>query len=42
MATAEKWSLKGQYFENCNCKILCPCVLPVAPDAPTEGYCDVG
>ena len=42
MATAEKWSLKGQYFENCNCEILCPCILPVAPGAPTEGHCDVG
>ena len=42
MATSEKWSLKGQYFENCNCEILCPCVLPVAPGAPTEGHCDVG
>ena len=42
MATAENWSLQGQYFENCNCEILCPCILPVAPGAPTEGHCDVG
>ena len=42
MTTSEKWSLKGEYFENCNCEILCPCVLPVAPGAPTEGHCDVG
>ena len=39
--TAEKWQLKGDYFENCNCQILCPCVLPVAPGEPTEGHCDV-
>ena len=39
--TAEKWQLKGDYFENCNCQILCPCVLPVAPGDPTEGHCDV-
>ena len=40
--TTDKWNLRGQYFENCNCTILCPCVLPVTPVAPTEGYCDVG
>ena len=42
MTPSEKWGLKGQYFENCNCEILCPCVLPVASGAPTEGHCDVG
>ena len=42
MTASEKWNLKGEYFENCNCEILCPCVLPVAPGAPTEGHCDVG
>ena len=41
MAT-ERWSLKGDYFENCNCQILCPCVVPGPPVEPTEGYCDVG
>ena len=39
--TTEHWQLKGNYFENCNCQILCPCVLPVAPGEPTEGHCDV-
>ena len=38
---AESWRLRGDYFENCNCKILCPCVLPVSPAVPTEGHCDV-
>ncbi len=42
MTASEGWNLKGEYFENCNCEILCPCVLPVAPGAPTEGHCDVG
>ena len=42
MTASEEWNLKGEYFENCNCEILCPCVLPVAPGAPTEGHCDVG
>jgi hypothetical protein len=46
MTTAnEKWHLQGDYFENCNCKILCPCVIPGPPGQPvepTEGHCDVG
>ncbi len=40
--TTDRWNLRGQYFENCNCEILCPCVLPVPRPQPTEGYCDVG
>ena len=40
--TTEKWNLKGGYFENCNCQILCPCVVPGPPLEPTEGHCDVG
>jgi hypothetical protein len=30
------WSLKGTYFESCNCEIACPCVFL---GAPTEGEC---
>ena len=30
------WSLKGQYFEACNCEAACPCVF-LSP--PTEGEC---
>ena len=42
MATA--WNLKGDYFENCNCSVVCPCL--VSPQAqltskPTQGVCDV-
>jgi hypothetical protein len=34
------WYLKGDYFENCNCTVLCPCIHnPLA--VPTEGHCDV-
>jgi len=36
MAKAETWSLKGQYFETCNCEAACPCVF-LSP--PTEGDC---
>ena len=41
MATEERWRLKGDYFENCNCEILCPCVVQGGPAVPTEGHCDV-
>jgi hypothetical protein len=34
------WYLKGDYFENCNCEVLCPCIHN--PQArPTAGHCDV-
>ena len=41
VATEERWSLKGDYFENCNCEILCPCIVRGGPAVPTEGHCDV-
>lgn len=34
------WHLRGDYFENCNCTILCPCIHDPR-NAPTEGHCDV-
>jgi len=42
MATA--WRLSGEYFENCNCDVVCPCL--VSPKAqltsrPTQGVCNV-
>ena len=42
MATA--WRLSGDYFENCNCNVVCPCLIsPAAPFTarPTEGVCDL-
>ena len=32
------WSVKGQYFESCNCEAACPCVF-LSP--PTEDDCTV-
>jgi hypothetical protein len=33
------WHLRGDYFENCNCEVLCPC--DHNPRAlPTAGHCD--
>ncbi|MBI4641587.1 MAG: DUF1326 domain-containing protein [Candidatus Tectomicrobia bacterium] len=37
---ASQWTLKGDYFENCNCTVLCPCILD-GKARPTEGHCDV-
>ena len=41
-STVKSWRLKGDYFENCNCEVLCPCVVPGSRAVPTEGHCDVG
>ena len=45
MATTQKqWQIGGDYFENCNCKVVCPCVLsPNQPltSRPTEGACEL-
>jgi hypothetical protein len=40
MAT-NRWRLKGEYFESCNCEILCPCIVKGTTIVPTEGHCDV-
>jgi hypothetical protein len=37
----ESWHIKGEYFESCNCELLCPCLLSHAQAKPTEGHCDV-
>jgi len=40
MSTAKPtWQIEGEYFESCNCEVLCPCLLTGA--RPTEGHCDV-
>jgi hypothetical protein len=41
---AAQWQLSGHYFENCNCSIVCPCLLsknPQLTSRPTEGECNV-
>jgi hypothetical protein len=38
------WQLTGDYFENCNCDVVCPCLASsVAPltARPSKGVCDV-
>lgn len=41
---ATQWQLSGEYFENCNCAVVCPCLVSTAAPLtarPTEGTCDV-
>jgi hypothetical protein len=32
------WKIEGDYFEGCNCDVICPCIFMADPD---EGFCDV-
>jgi hypothetical protein len=44
MASSTKWQLSGDYFENCNCEVVCPCLAsPRTPltARPSQGVCDV-
>ena len=41
---ATHWQITGDYFENCNCDLVCPCLFSAeAPftSRPTAGTCDV-
>src|SRR5437868_4769326 len=38
------WQITGDYFENCNCDVVCPCFFspnPPLTSQPTEGACEV-
>src|SRR5215469_11713704 len=44
MADQVQWQLSGDYFENCSCSLICPCLVSAAApltSKPTEGYCNV-
>lgn len=44
MAAQAKWQLSGDYFENCNCNVVCPCLVSPSPPLtarPSQGACDV-
>lgn len=41
MSNIKPWRIEGDYFESCNCELLCPCLLTHAQARPTEGHCDV-
>jgi len=41
---ATQWTISGNYFENCNCDVVCPCLISTNPpltSKPTQGNCDV-
>jgi hypothetical protein len=44
MAAQTKWQLSGDYFENCNCNVVCPCLVSTGAPLtarPSQGVCDV-
>lgn len=43
-ATPTRWRIEGDYFENCNCDVVCPCLFSPGPPMtaqPTAGACEV-
>ena len=43
-AAATTWRITGDYFENCSCDVVCPCLFspgPAMSAQPTKGACDV-
>jgi hypothetical protein len=39
-----KWHVMGEYFESCNCEVVCPCLMssqPVNTVYPTYTHCDL-
>ena len=39
-----QWQLTGDYFENCNCDVVCPCLISTGAPLtarPSRGVCDV-
>ena len=38
-ATATRWQVEGQYYENCSCDFVCPCVPGQMAVKPTRGSC---
>jgi hypothetical protein len=39
-----QWRLTGDYFENCNCDVVCPCLASAVPpltSRPSRDVCDV-
>jgi hypothetical protein len=44
MADQAQWQISGDYFENCSCTVVCPCLVSKAApltSRPTEGVCNV-
>jgi hypothetical protein len=44
MADEPRWEISGDYFENCSCDVVCPCLVSKAApmsSRPTRGACEV-
>ena len=44
MADQVHWQFSGDYFENCSCTVVCPCLVSKSPpltSRPTQGVCNV-
>jgi hypothetical protein len=44
VSETQQWTVKGEYFENCSCDVVCPC--EISPGGfltamPDNGYCNV-
>ncbi|MQG89220.1 MAG: DUF1326 domain-containing protein [SAR202 cluster bacterium] len=37
-----EWKISGDYFENCNCDYVCPCIITNMAAEPTHGSCKAG
>ncbi len=33
------WQISGQYYETCNCEVICPCILGQMAAEPSHGAC---
>jgi hypothetical protein len=43
-SVATQWQIIGDYFENCNCDVVCPCLFSPNPpftSRPTAGACEI-
>lgn len=39
---ADKWYIRGQYVENCNCRVSCPCTMDIRfKPSSSDGSCHV-
>lgn len=39
--SATAWQISGQYYENCSCEFMCPCIPGQLAVMPTKGWCAV-
>ena len=43
-STQTQWQISGEYFANCHCTVVCPCLFSTErpyTSKPTEGFCDI-